>query len=188
MYKRQATLISKSKDVPIKNIYILSQPEWTGLLSVDKNVQSVEDLVGQKVAVTYGTDPHIFLLRALDENNISEDDVKIVNLQHNDGYQALLKGDVAGWAGLDPIMATAELESDANLFYRNVDFNTYSFLNVREEFAENHPEKVKKVIELYEKSRNWINSHPEEAATIIAEEANIKLEVCLLYTSPSPRD
>jgi len=172
-----ATLITKSKGVPIKNVYVLSQPEWTGLLSIDSSIQSVEDLVGKKVAATYGTDPFIFLLRALDEKGISSNQVDIINLQHNDGYQALLKGDVIAWAGLDPIMATAELESNANIFFRNVDFNTYSFLNVREEFANDHPEEVKKVIELYEKAREWIVANPEEAASIIAEQANINIDI-----------
>lgn len=170
-----ATLISKSKDVPIKNVYILSKPEWTALVTKDASIQSIEDLKGKKVAATYGTDPYIFLLRALNEAGLSEKDIEFVNLQHNDGYQALLKGDVVAWAGLDPIMATAELKSDAELFYRNPDFNTYNFLNVREDFADAHPEAVETVINAYEKARNWIIENPEEAAEIIAAEAQIDL-------------
>jgi sulfonate transport system substrate-binding protein len=172
-----ATLIAKSKDVPIQNVYILSKPEWTALVTKDSSIQKVEDLKGKKVAATYGTDPYIFLLRALNEVGLSEKDIEYINLQHNDGYQALLKGDVDAWAGLDPIMATAELESGAKLFYRNVDFNTYNFLNVREEFAKAHPEAVEKVIGVYEKARKWIIENPEEAAEIIAKEAQIDLEV-----------
>lgn len=172
-----ATLITKTKDVPIKNIYITSTPEWTALLTKDASIQSVEDLKDKKVAATYGTDPYIFLLRALNEAGLSEKDIQFVNLQHQDGYQALLKGDVDAWAGLDPIMATAELKSGAKIFYRNIDFNTYNFLNVRKEFAEKHPEAVEKVIQLYEKARAWILEHPDEAAEIIAKEAQIDLDI-----------
>ncbi|MED3661279.1 aliphatic sulfonate ABC transporter substrate-binding protein [Ureibacillus sp. FSL K6-8385] len=172
-----ATLITKTKDVPIKNIYIASTPEWTALLTKDPSIQKVEDLKGKKVAATYGTDPYIFLLRALNEAGLSEKDIQFVNLQHQDGYQALLKGDVDAWAGLDPIMATAELKGGAKIFYRNIDFNTYNFLNVRKEFAEKHPEAVEKVIRLYEKARAWILEHPEETAEIIAKEAQIDLDV-----------
>lgn len=172
-----ATLISKSKNVPIKNVYIASTPEWTALVTKDPSIKRVEDLKGKKVAATYGTDPYIFLLRALDEVGLSEKDIEFVNLQHQDGYQALLKGDVDAWAGLDPIMATAELEAGATLFYRNVDFNTYNFLNVRKEFAEKHPEAVEKVIELYEKARAWILENPDKAVEIIANEAQINVDV-----------
>lgn len=172
-----ATLITKSKEVPIKNIYVASTPEWTALVTKDASITKVEDLKGKKVAATYGTDPYIFLLRALDEVGLSEKDIEFINLQHNDGYQALLKGDVDAWVGLDPIMATAELESGATLFYRNIEFNTYNFLNVREEFAKKHPEAVEKVIAVYEKARAWILENPEEATQIIADEAQIDLEV-----------
>lgn len=175
-----ATLITKSKDVPLENVYVLSQPEWTALAAIDPSIQSIEDLKGKKVAATYGTDPHIFLLRALDSVGLSEKDIEYVNLQHQDGYQALVKGDVDAWAGLDPIMATSELEAGAKLFYRNTDFNTYNFLNVRSEFAENYPEAVEKVIQAYEKARAWIIANPEEAAEIIAKEAQIDLAVAKL--------
>lgn len=175
-----ATLITKSKDVPLENVYVLSQPEWTALVAIDPSIQSIEDLKGKKVAATYGTDPHIFLLRALDSVGLSEKDIEYVNLQHQDGYQALVKGDVDAWAGLDPIMATSELEAGAKLFYRNTDFNTYNFLNVRSEFAENYPEAVEKVIQAYEKARAWIIANPEEAAEIIAKEAQIDLAVAKL--------
>lgn len=172
-----ATLITKSKDVPIETVYILSQPEWTALTTIDPSIQKIEDLKGKKVAATYGTDPYIFLLRALDSVGLTEKDIEYINLQHQDGYQALVKGDVDAWAGLDPIMATAELESGAKLFYRNTDFNTYNFLNVRSEFAQNHPEAVEKVIAVYEQAREWIRANPEEAAEIIAKEAQIDLAV-----------
>lgn len=175
-----ATLITKSKDVPLENVYVLSQPEWTALTTINPEIKSIEDLKGKKVAATYGTDPYIFLLRALDSVGLSEKDIEYINLQHQDGYQALVKGDIDAWAGLDPIMATAELESGAELFYRNTDFNTYNFLNVRSEFADNHPETVDKVIQAYEKAREWIIANPEEAAEIIAKEAQIDLEVAKL--------
>ncbi|MER1986451.1 MAG: aliphatic sulfonate ABC transporter substrate-binding protein [Solibacillus sp.] len=175
-----ATLITKSKDVPLENVYVLSQPEWTALTTIDPSIQSIEDLKGKKVAATYGTDPYIFLLRALDSVGLSEKDIEYINLQHQDGYQALVKGDIDAWAGLDPIMATSELESGAKLFYRNTDFNTYNFLNVRSEFADNYPEAVEKVIQAYEKAREWIIANPEEAAEIIAKEAQIDLAVAKL--------
>lgn len=172
-----ATLITKSKNVPIKNIYISSTPEWTALVTKNDSIKNVKDLKGKKVAATYGTDPYIFLLRSLDEVGLSEKDIEFINLQHQDGYQALIKGDVDAWAGLDPIMATAEIESGATLFHRNVDFNTYNFLNVRSEFAEKHPEAVEKVIEVYEKARKWIIENPDKAIEILSKEAQIDPEV-----------
>ncbi|MFP7171564.1 aliphatic sulfonate ABC transporter substrate-binding protein [Terribacillus sp. 7520-G] len=173
-----AALLAKANGNPIKGIYLASKPEWTALVTTkDSDIKEPADLKGKKVAATVGTDPYIFLQRSLQEAGLDEQDVQIVNLQHADGASALLSGDVDVWAGLDPHMAKLELESDTQLFYRNEDFNTYNFLNVREEFAENHPEEVKEVLKLYDKARAWIEENPEETAEIVAKEANISQEV-----------
>ena len=74
-------------------------------------------------------------MRALDEAGLTEKDVKLVLLQHADGKPALIRGDVDAWAGLDPMMAQAEIEDGAKLFYRKPEANTWGVLNVREAFA-----------------------------------------------------
>jgi ABC-type nitrate/sulfonate/bicarbonate transport system substrate-binding protein len=109
-----AALIGKINGNPIKSIYVYSRPEWTALVTrKDTGITKVEDLKGKRVAVTRGTDPHIFLVRALQEAKLTEKDVKLVLLQHADGRTALERGDVDAWAGLDPLMAQAEVESGA---------------------------------------------------------------------------
>ncbi|MDC3416171.1 aliphatic sulfonate ABC transporter substrate-binding protein [Aquibacillus salsiterrae] len=173
-----AALMSKATGAPIKNVYIYSKPEWTALVTnKGSGIKSVADLKGKKVAATLGTDPYIFLLRSLAAEGVPADEVEIVNLQHADGGSALVSGDVDAWAGLDPTMARLELEEGAQLFYRNADFNTYGFLNTREEFAKDYPDYVNRVIKVYEKARNWVIENPEEAAELLAEEAGINVEV-----------
>ena len=190
-----AALISKANGAPIQNVYIFSKPEWTALVTTeDSDIQTIADLKGKQVAATLGTDPYIFLVRALAEEGLSENDITLTNLQHADGATALINGDVDAWAGLDPHMAKYEVENNTPLFYRNIDFNTYGFLNVREEFAENYPDHVKKVIEAYEKARQWVLENPEEAAELLAEEAGIDLEVAKIqmerndFSNPIPGD
>src|SRR5215467_12975399 len=115
-----AALVSKINGNPIKSIYVYSRPEWTALVTTkDSNIQKIADLKGRRVAVTRGTDPHIFLVRALQSVGLTEKDIVPVLLQHPDGKTALIRGDVDAWAGLDPMMAQAELQEGARLFYRN---------------------------------------------------------------------
>ncbi|MFX8024214.1 aliphatic sulfonates ABC transporter substrate-binding protein, partial [Acinetobacter baumannii] len=68
----------------------------------------------------------------------------------------------------------------SRLLYRNVAFNTYGFLNVRDEFIERYPDEVKRVIGPYERARQWIRANTTEAAKILAEEAKVDLTVALL--------
>jgi len=151
-----AALVSKINGNPIKSIYVYSQPEWTALVTrKDSSIQKIEDLKGKRVAVTRGTDPHIFLVRALLSKNLTEKDITPVLLQHPDGKTALIRGDVDAWAGLDPMMAQAEVEDGARLFYRNKAANTWGILNARIEFLKDHPDLVKRVIAVYEEARKY---------------------------------
>lgn len=173
-----AALMAKANNARVESIYLYSKPEWTALVTnPDAGISSVEDLKGKKVAATLGTDPYIFLVRALKDHGLSVDDIELVNLQHPEGASALNSGNVDAWAGLDPHMARNELEAGAELFYRKPEFNTYGTLNVRSDFADEHPDVVKDVIKAYEKAREWTIEHPDEAAEILAEEANLDLEV-----------
>jgi len=158
-----AALIGKINGNPIKSIYVYSRPEWTALVTAAKSeITKVADLKGKRVAVTRGTDPHIFLVRALAEAKLTEKDVRLVLLQHADGRLALERGDVDAWAGLDPLMAAAEIESGAKLFHRKAADNTWGVLNVREAFATEHPALVRKVIAAYEEARAYALANPAE--------------------------
>ncbi|MGR9429213.1 aliphatic sulfonate ABC transporter substrate-binding protein [Rhizobium leguminosarum] len=149
-----AALIGRVNGNPIKSIYVYSRPEWTALVTrKDTGIAKVQDLKGKSIAVTRGTDPHIFLVRALADAGLTEKDVSLVLLQHADGRLALKRGDVDAWAGLDPIMASAEIEDGDVLFYRKPENNSWGVLNVREEFAIAHPDLVKRVLASYEKAR-----------------------------------
>lgn len=158
-----AALLGKINGNPIKSIYVYSKPEWTALVTrKDTNIKTIADLKGKRVAVTRGTDPHIFLVRALQKAGLSEKDIQPVLLQHPDGKTALIRGDVDAWAGLDPMMAQAELQDGARLFYRDADANTYGILNVREDFAKEHPDLVRRVLKVYEEARKYSLAHPDE--------------------------
>lgn len=189
-----AAVLSKANGNPIRTPYIFSRPEWTALL-VPKNspIQTLADLKGKKVAATKGTDPYLFLLRALHTVGLKRTDIEHVALQHADGKAALEQGRVDAWAGLDPLMAASELGAGSRLLYRNVAFNTYGFLNVREDFLQRHPNEVRRVLAVYERARQWIQGNTRAAAQILSEEAKVSLEVALLqlkvrtdFTQPQP--
>ncbi|BDZ54995.1 aliphatic sulfonate ABC transporter substrate-binding protein [Agromyces marinus] len=191
-----AALLARANGSPIRTIDIYSQPEWSAIVvGPGSEFAEVADLKGRTVAATKGTDPYFFLLQALEANGLSADDVTVENLQHADGWAALQNGAVDAWAGLDPIMAGAE-EAGATLIYRNVDFNSYGFLNATESFLEDEPELAQLVVDAYEHARAWAAENPEETAAILAEVAGLDesiaskviLERSNLDVDPAPGD
>src|SRR5258707_5541969 len=157
-------LIAKINGNPIKSVYVYSRPEWTALVTTkDSKINKVEDLKGKKVAMVRGTDPHIFAVRALLAAGLSDKDVTPVLVQqHADGGNLLIRGDVDAWAGLDPMMAQHEVKDGARLFYRKPEANTWGILNVREEFAKDHPDIVRRVISAYEEARKYSLANYDE--------------------------
>ncbi len=176
-----AALLGRANGNPITAPYIFSRPEWTALVvKRDSPIQGLADLKGKKVAATKGTDPYLFLLRALRTVKLTRNDIEHVALQHADGRAALEQGRVDAWAGLDPLMAASELDAGSHLIYRNVAFNTYGFLNVRQSFLAEQPAAVKRVIAGYERARKWLQANTTEGAKILSEEAKVTLQVALL--------
>ena len=158
-----AALVARINGNPIKSIYVYSRPEWTALVTTkDSAIKTVADLKGKRVTVTRGTDPHIFLVRALLGAGLSEKDITPVLLQHADGKTALIRGDVDAWAGLDPMMAQAEIEDGARLFFRKAEANTWGILNVREPFLQEHPDAVRRVLATYEEARKYALANYDE--------------------------
>jgi sulfonate transport system substrate-binding protein len=163
-----AALVARINGNPIKSVYVYSRPEWTALVTgKDSKITKVAELKGKRVAMVRGTDPHIFLVRALLDAGLTDKDITPVLVQqHADGGTALLRGDVDAWAGLDPMMAQHEVKDGAKLFYRKPEANTWGILNVREEFAKEQPELVKRVISAYEEARKYSLGNYDELKKI----------------------
>lgn len=176
-----AALLGRANGTPVKAVYLYSQPEWTALVTrADSPIHNVADLKGKRVAATPGTDPGIFLLRALATAGLTKADITLVPLQHQDGRLALDRDGVDAWSGLDPFMAQAELQSHDRLFFRDRALNTPGTLLVREDFAGAHPDIVAKVLSAYERGRVWCLAHPDELAAILAREAKLAPDVAAL--------
>ena len=162
-----AALVGWINGNPIRSIYVYSRPEWTALVTrKDVPITKIADLKGKRVAVTRGTDPHIFLVRALQSVGLSENDIIPVLLQHPDGKTALIRGDVDAWAGLDPMMAQAEIEDGARLFYRNKDANTWGILNASEDFLTKYPDLTRRLLTVYEEARRYSLTHYDDEKRI----------------------
>ncbi len=166
-----AALVGRINGNPVKSVYVYSRPEWTALVTgKDSAIAKVADLKGKKVAMVRGTDPHIFLVRALLGAGLTDKDiVPVLVQQHADGGNLLIRGDVDAWAGLDPMMAQHEIKDGARLFYRKPEANTWGILNVREEFAKDHPDIVRRVLSAYEEARKYsLANYPELKKIFIA--------------------
>jgi sulfonate transport system substrate-binding protein len=67
------------------------------------------------------------------------------------------------------MMAQHEVKDGARLFFRKPEANTWGILNVREEFAKDHPDVVRRVLAVYEDARKYsLANYDELKKTFIA--------------------
>lgn len=171
-------LLARANGSPIKAIDVYSRPEWSAIVvRANSPITQPAQLRGLRVAATQGTDPYFFLQQTLAGAGIPAGGTEIVNLQHADGRQALERGDVDAWAGLDPLMAQSELQAGSKLIYRNLDFQSYGLLNADERFLAEKPQVAASVVRAYERARAWIRENPQAAVATLAKAANIPPEV-----------
>ena len=195
-----AALVGRINGNPVKSVYVFSRPEWTALVTrKDTPIRTIADLRGKRVAVTRGTDPHIFLVRALQSVGLTEQDIVPVLLQHPDGKIALVRGDVDAWAGLDPMMAQAEIEDGARLFYRNREANSWGILNASEAFLKEYPDLTRRVLAVYEEARRYALAHPDDVRrvfidatrlpdAVVDRQLNERTELTFNRIGPAQRD
>lgn len=99
-----SAFIARANGVPLKVVYIASWGNGSQLVQVPKDspLQSIADLKGKRVAVTKGTAPFFTLVRALATVGLKPSDIRVVHLQHPEGFAALQQGQVDAFVGIDP--------------------------------------------------------------------------------------
>jgi sulfonate transport system substrate-binding protein len=179
-----AALLGRANGAPVQVIATTATSEWTAIVvRAGSPIKTIADLRGKRVAATPGTDPFIFLLRALATAGLTGRDITLVPLQHPLGRQALDAGQVDAWAGLDPFMAEAQLQNHDVLIYRNPALISPGTLLVRTDFEAAHPDVVRTVLAAYAKARAWAIANPDGTAQILAQASGLPIAVTKLQLS-----
>ncbi|KZK94674.1 Taurine-binding periplasmic protein precursor [Pseudovibrio sp. Ad46] len=140
---------------------------------------NAKELEGKKVATPIGNVTHYKLIRTLDHLGVDLAKVILVQMNPADAAVAVLRGDVAmGCAfggALDrmktvgtPLMTGAEQEA--------VGINTFDVVNVTSDFAAEHPELVKKFMEVTNQANTAYNTDPNAMYDKIARAAGMDIE------------
>ncbi|MNL02810.1 putative aliphatic sulfonates-binding protein precursor [compost metagenome] len=164
-----SAFLARANGVPLKVIYVAS---WGGssIIQVrpDSPIKTVADLKGKTIAVTKGTAPYFTLVRALDQNKLSIDDLKVVNLQHPEGFNALQQGQVDAWVGIDPHTSQAELAGDRAIFDER-SWRDGSVFSVSEEFLAKHPKAVDRLLGVWVQTQKWIRENKREFIDFVTQ-------------------
>jgi len=142
------------------------------LVKPDSDIQSIADLKGKQIALAKGSSAHIFLVKALEKNGMSEADVKIVQLQPDEANAAFQAGQVDAWGTWDPYV-TIETSADRARIVESVktmNFVAPAVMIGRDKFLKENPELAAAYLRVYQKAVDWVKENTDEAAEILATE------------------
>lgn len=152
--------------------------EFTYLIAApDAGIESIEDLKGKTIGTTIGGTWYYVLLSWLEDAGLSESDVNILNLNAAEQATAITTGEIdAGVIGL--VAGEGLIQSgDAVLVTRDAGFPASNVLIVRDEFAEEYPEYVVKMLEAINETDEWAIANSEEFISFAAEVSGQEKEV-----------
>jgi sulfonate transport system substrate-binding protein len=75
------------------------------------------------------------------------------------------------------MMAAAQVEDGARLFYRNKDANTYGILNASEDFLNKYPDLTKRVLAVYEQARKYCLANYDDEKRVFMDVTKLPGEV-----------
>lgn len=142
-------------------------------------IQSIADLKGKTIAVAKGSSGHIFLIKALEKNGLSEDDVKLVQLQPDEANPAFQSGSVNAWAIWDPIVTMETQAGHARILesVKSMGFVAPAVMIGRDKFLKDHPDLTALYLKVYQQTVEWVKANMDEAVTILATEKKMDPEL-----------
>lgn len=146
------------------------------LVHNDSSINQIEQLKGKKIAVLAGTSSHYGLLKILEESGISNKEVEIIDMIPPDAKNAFVTNQVNAWAVWPPWVEQEEINGTGKVLSGG-DAYINSIMVVRSGFEKNHPDELKIIVDVFNKTKKWMIENPNEAIKLIAQELNLPIEV-----------
>ena len=170
-------VFAQAADAPL--VYVgngPSSPKGEAIIvQKDSPVQDVAELKGEKIALNKGSNVHYLLVQALDEANLTLDDLETVYLPPAEARIAFERGDVAAWAIWDPFLGAAEEDLHARVIRdgEGLVANREFFLASRS-FAEKNPEVIDVLLEELKKVEKDVEENMYAAASYLSSQVGIE--------------
>lgn len=162
-----------------KDAVIISTASLQGInqgLAGAKDIKSVADLKGKKIAVLLGTMYHKQCLAILAANGLSADDVELVNIFGNESYVALEKGEVSA-IEYGNAWGLKQIEDIGGHKLQDATISPGQALTyTTRKFATEHQEEVVKFLKVLYKAQDYLLNNSEDAYKTIAEFMNVTTE------------
>lgn len=171
-----SAILAKANGAPVEIIGVYSRgAKAYTIMTNDKDIKTIADLRGKKVAGPKGTVLNQLLAAALDSQKLTLSDVDYLNMDLSSAKAALLSGKVnaatlAGASELEAEKAGARVLIDgAGLI------SPTTVIAANSDWAKQHPEIVQAYLAAHQQAVDFVINHRQEALEIAAKRQKISL-------------
>jgi NitT/TauT family transport system substrate-binding protein len=149
-------ILAASKGVPLKIVLLLDYTIGSDGLVVKKNIRSLPDLEGKRIAVELGTIAHFTVLKALEKAGLDVSQVQLVNLGLDESVEAFKNGEVDAVGSFEPSMSEVARQGDGYVLFssREIPRSICDVLFVRADIVRNNPDLIDHWIHAWEDAIN----------------------------------
>ncbi len=168
---------AEGHDIKIVSANIMTLEDLFWVSMPDSGITSIQDLRGKKIAYTKPRSTSETVLKAaVAAAGIPEDEIELVSLgKIGAGLAALERDDVQAALILEPIYSGKLGKYQIAFDLSNLPRMTQTVGVTTSEFAEQHPDKLRAIIEARRVAVDYLYEHPVEAAKLIAKAYGEKL-------------
>jgi len=144
----------------------------------DSGISSIADLKGKTVATEVGTLEHMFLLKMLDDNGMTIDDVNFMNMTINDAGPAFISGSIDAAVLWEPTLSTTVKESGGKILYSTETEPGLipDTLAVRQEVLDSSADYVQKIVDSWFEGVEKLNARDEAFIQEVCAGAELEVE------------
>lgn len=145
---------------------------------VAKEINSIDDLKGKKVAAEEGTVDHFLLLQGLKKAGLSAEDIEFVPLETGQASAAFVAEQVDAVAVFAPFTTQALKRPNSKELFSSQDFpgSISDHLVFSRQFIDQNPEKVQQVVDSWFATIDFMNPNQAQAYEIMAKRAGVSVE------------
>jgi len=169
-----SAILARANGVDLKVISVFSRaPKAFNVMTRNPAIKGVADLKDKTVAGPKGSLLNQLLFAALKKEGLRPADVKYVNMAGVQAQAALLSSSVDAALIAGPAQIKAEAGGARVLANGEGLVKGLILTAVSGQFLKNHPDLVKRYLNVHEQALEYLKTRPDEAIRLVAEETEI---------------
>jgi NitT/TauT family transport system substrate-binding protein len=166
-----SAVVSAASGVDGQVIFVFDRSLGSDGILTTKNVNSIQDLKGKKVALEPGFTGHFFFLALLTETGMEPNDVQIVPMETGTAGSTFVSGGVDAAVTWQPWLGRASGRPDGKVFITSKDKPglIIDVLYMNRSVIESRKDDVIKLIRAMGKATDWYATHKDEGDAIMAK-------------------